>query len=127
MGDLTAIVVISDRVLHCIDFSRPVWARPGDLGNSIIPNPAHFVVDGLLAHASDLFGLPTFSWNAYGVDGKQLPMDHRAPQPLVDARNAIYAATEPSLLYVSLSGFDTYEREDLTRLSLPITCAVRAE
>ena len=93
------------------------------MDNSIVPDPAHFVVDGLLAHASDLFELPPFSWNRYGVEDKKLPPDDRSPQALTDARNSLYTATEPSLLYVTLSGCDTYEREDLARLSLPVTHA----
>jgi len=124
MGDLVVVAVIGDRVLHCVDFGRPIWVRPLNMDDSIVPDPAHFVVDGLLAHASDLLGLPRFSWNRYGLDAKKLPADDRAPQELIDARNAIYAATKPSLLYVTLSGFDNYEREDLARLSMPVTHAV---
>jgi len=123
VSELVAVAVLGDRVLHCVDFDRPAWFRPGNPEGAIVPDPGHFVADGLIAYAADLLGLPAFSWNRYGLVRKQFPDVGHAPAALAEARQTIYAETRLSLMDVTFSGLDEYERKDLARLTLPVTHA----
>ena len=72
MSSLVTVLIIGDRVLHCVDHDRPVWLRLGKPGISraVVPSRNQIIADALVSFASDLFGLGIFAWNLYEVPGR---------------------------------------------------------
>jgi hypothetical protein len=123
MSDFVSVINIGDRILHCVDYDRPVWLPAGDMSQAIVPSRGHFVADALIAFASELLDLDTFSWNRYRLDNKQFPDDGDSPESLAAARAVVYAAEQPGLLHVALEPIDRLTAEDLARLSMRVTLA----
>lgn len=123
MSDFIAVLVIGSRIVHCVDYDRPVWFPVNAMDESIVPSPEHFLADALVAFASDLLKLEPFSWNRYGLGNKQFPSGDAASSALTMAREKVYAATQPGLLYVSLGSLQRRAMDDLGRLSMPVTLA----
>lgn len=115
MSDLIAVLAIGDRVLHLIDFDRPVWCRPGSRAPGVTPAPECFVADALLALAADQVLIDPVP----DLRGS-LPSPDDAGRVLNAARAAVYAATRPGLLYLSDGPPGSLASGDLARLSMPV-------
>jgi hypothetical protein len=88
-----------------------------------VPDPDHFLVDGLIAWASPLFDLGSFSWNRYGLSSRQFPSAANSPAALSDARKAVYEAKDPWLLCVFWGARERAIVEDLARLAMRVSVA----
>lgn len=122
MSTVIAAVVIDNRVIHCVDYDRPVWMSPGN-GQGFVPDLDHFLVDGLIAWASPLFGLESFSSSRCGLSERQFPNSAAAPRELTEARNAVYASKDHWLLCVFWGGRDKFIVNDIAKLGMRFSVA----
>jgi hypothetical protein len=121
VSDLFAVLVVGDTALHCVDFDRPYWYRPRDFGAGVVPHPEHFVVDALLAMASDQVLPPERATEAAALSEKiGRKLDTSASAAWNALRSEVYRAHKPGVLYVAIPAPEALIEQDLMRLTMPI-------
>lgn len=117
MSDLMAVLVVSGEKFVCVDYDRPVWYSKVDSDLSATPSLQHFVVDGILAVASNKM------LNTVGISkrfsSKDFEKDISTPE-LQAARKILYEASELSIEYFHDLDGDIQIHKDLTRFKAPI-------
>ncbi len=117
MSDLMAVLIVNGEKFVCVDYDRPVWYSKGDTDLRATPGLDHFVVDGILAVASNKM------LNKVGIikrfSSEDFEKDISAPE-LQAARKILYEASDLSIEYFHDLDGDIQIHKDLAKFKVTI-------
>ena len=126
MSDFIAIANVNGKVLHLVDWDRPVWFRADDpMGDRVVPDINHMLVDGLLFFAFADFDLPLDIFAGQRGKKQVFEMKEANRYSEVDkARSLLKNRKEPFVLLAHFGGLDVNLQNDLVTFNTPV---LRAE
>ena len=121
MSDFIAIANVNGKVLHLVDWDRPVWFRADDpMGDRVIPDLENMLVDGLLFFAYSDFDMPMDIFAGQRGKRQVLEMKQAGQYSEVDkARSILRSRKEPFILLAHFGELDINLKSDLETLAAP--------
>jgi hypothetical protein len=122
MSDFLAIAAVKGKVLHLVDWDRPVWfLADNPLGDRIIPDPNSFLTDALLFFSYQDFNLSIDLFEGQRGENRVYQMsDSTHFDQLYNSRNLIRNTPGPIVLLAHFGPCDSNLVSDLKQFNTPI-------
>lgn len=125
MSDFLAIAAVRGKVLHLVDWDRPVWFLADDPeGDRIVPDLGSMLTDALLFFSFADFDMPLDLFAGQRRERRVFEMNHSKQYSEVErARSILRSRKEPFVLIAHFGKLDGHLAEDIERFSTPILTA----
>ena len=121
MSDFIAIVNVGGKVLHLVDWDRPVWfLADNPNGSRIIPRPKSFLTDALVFFASEEFGINNPFKELKKANDLIDLNTIKDNEEFLAAFKFISKIDKPWIFIATFGRMDKAMRDEIDRISIPV-------
>ena len=130
MSDFLAIAAVKGKVLHLVDWDRPVWfLAEHPLGDRIIPDPNSVFTDALLFFSYQDFNLPSDLFEGKRGNNRLFEIEDATHFDQLEKSRAFIRNNQgPTILFAHFGACDSNLANDLQQFKTPIhICQINRE